>query len=84
MKAGAKFIVPPARLESIVHHELTHCFLQGPLPDWLNEGACTYVAADRQIIVSDLVATLPHVQPLLTIDAGRINRIAAANEQTFA
>jgi hypothetical protein len=40
----------------------------------------TYVAADRQIIVSDLIATLPNVQPLLTIDAGQVNRIAAAND----
>ena len=40
----------------------------------------TYIAADRQINVSDLTATLPSVQPLLTIDAGQINQIAAANE----
>jgi hypothetical protein len=40
----------------------------------------TYIAADRQIIVSDLTATLPSVQPLLTIDAGQIIQIAAANE----
>jgi len=39
-----------------------------------------YVAADRQIIAPDLIATLPSVQPLPTIDAGQINQIAAANE----
>lgn len=38
------------------------------------------IGADRQIIASDLIATLPNVQPLPTIDAGQINRIAAANE----
>jgi hypothetical protein len=39
----------------------------------------TYVAADRQI-AADLIATLPNVQPLLTIDAGQINPITAAND----
>ncbi len=37
-----------------------------------------YIAADRQVIPSDLVATLPSAQPILTIDAGQINRITAA------
>jgi hypothetical protein len=40
----------------------------------------TYVAADRQTIASDLIATLPSVQPLLTIDAGQFNPIAAAHD----
>ena len=40
----------------------------------------TYVATDRQTIAPDLVATLPAPQPLLTIDAGQINLIAAAHD----
>jgi len=40
----------------------------------------TNVAADRQLNTSDLVATLPSVEPLLTITASPINRSAAAYE----
>jgi hypothetical protein len=39
-----------------------------------------YVTTDRPIIISDLAATLPTVQPLLPIDAGQINLVATANE----
>jgi hypothetical protein len=40
----------------------------------------TYVAADPQIIASDLIATLPTAPPLATIDAGQINPIATAHD----
>lgn len=40
----------------------------------------TYVTVDRQIIAPELIATLPNVQLLPTIDAGQINQVAAANE----
>jgi hypothetical protein len=61
-----------ANRSSHVQSKTCDCNLQAP--------DRTYVAADRQIVVSDLTATLPSVQPLPTIDAGQFNRIAAASE----
>jgi hypothetical protein len=63
---------PAANCPTHVQSKTCGCNLQ--VPDR------TYVAADRQVIASDLVATLPNVQPLPTIDAGQVNRIAAAND----
>lgn len=63
---------PAANCPAHVRSKTCGCNLQ--TPDRTN------VTADRQIVASDLVATLPHVQPFLTVDAGQINRNAVANE----
>lgn len=49
-KAGATFVVPPARLDAVVWHELTHCFGGKDGPDWLGEGAAAYVAGDPHFV----------------------------------
>jgi len=46
VKAGKTFSVPPARLEGILAHELTHCFQGGAGPAWFQEGMAAYVAQD--------------------------------------
>jgi hypothetical protein len=64
--------MPPANCPAHAASKICGCKLQ--VPDR------THAAADRQTLVSDLMAALPAVQPLLSVDAGQINRIAAACE----
>jgi hypothetical protein len=63
---------PAANCPTHVQSKTCGCNMQAP--------DRTYVAADQQLIAPELIATLPNVQPLPTIDAGQITRITAASE----
>jgi len=54
------------------------CFT--PQPCGCQPEPANQAIAERQISVTDTMATLPSVQPLLAIAGGPIHRIAAANE----
>ena len=47
---NAQVVVPPARMDGIVWHELVHCFASGKLPRWFPEGAGTHVAGDPHFV----------------------------------
>ncbi len=50
VKSGAQVVVPPARMDGIIWHELAHCFVTGKVPDWYGEGICTYIAGDPHFV----------------------------------
>jgi len=52
-RAGAEVVVPPARPEGILVHELTHCFQGGDnagMPAWFIEGMATWCAQDGHYV----------------------------------
>jgi tetratricopeptide (TPR) repeat protein len=52
-RAGAEVVVPPARPERILVHELTHCFQGGDnagMPAWFIEGMATWCAQDGHYV----------------------------------
>lgn len=49
---AVRWIVPPARLEDTITHELTHVFAGSFREAWLTEGLASYVAADEAAIRS--------------------------------
>jgi len=50
LKEKTVVVVPPARPELILHHELTHCFQSLKQPLWFLEGIATYVAGDGHFV----------------------------------
>jgi hypothetical protein len=48
---GVAVVVPPAKTESVIPHELTHCFQGTMQPDWFLEGMACYVTADPNILL---------------------------------
>jgi hypothetical protein len=48
---GAEVVVPPARTDLVLHHEVTHCFQDARQPAWLLEGAAAYVAEDPHFVL---------------------------------
>jgi hypothetical protein len=46
----ARWVIPPAKLEDLVHHELVHCFAGTFSEAWLTEGLASWVAGDESIV----------------------------------
>jgi len=51
-RPGAIVVVPPARLELTIPHELTHCFQGVDQPEWFMEGMADYVGRDPNHVSS--------------------------------
>lgn len=45
-QGGVKILLPPLKLESILAHELTHCFQNGLLEPWVAEGMACFATGD--------------------------------------
>ena len=52
VREGRTWSVPPARLEAILVHELTHCFQGDAGPAWVREGLAAYAAQDPHFVWS--------------------------------
>jgi hypothetical protein len=50
VREGRTWSVPPARLEAILVHELTHCFQGDAGPAWVREGLAAYAARDFHFV----------------------------------
>ncbi len=48
---GVTVVVPPAKTESTILHELTHCFQGTDQPGWFLEGMACFVAGDPNIVL---------------------------------
>ena len=51
-KKGVTIVVPPARTELAIPHELTHCFQGVDQPGWFLEGMACYVARDPNLVMA--------------------------------
>ncbi len=47
---SAKWLIPPAKLDALVHHELVHCFAGTFEQQWMTEGIASWVAGDDAIV----------------------------------